>query len=518
MIEKLDKVVPADSKDLRVVELGAGLGCIGNFLRLHKRCHVVLTDVTESLPLLQRNTCANFKLEPDGPEVLPLRWGDKEQIQVLTVCGSYDIVVGSDITYRPEHIDELLRTACALLKPGGRVHISLQDRPGEAENFRNAIKRSRFHIISVEEAPLPCSGSHKGSAMEEGAARWGSQAMDGVSQIFLFELQLKDEASSAKTVPIDPFPGLPSSVEDIEAEFFRLTGIQPDACLRPKARAEIPAPATKQGSLHSPPGRAVSSVAAPQAAQGVKKSGTVQLSAKSQGIKDKIVKEYLEHGLGALLCEIDEDVKSAMESKRKEDQPRTDEQKRIFAEAFYGIGSDEGVAAELAARDSLAKLADDVCGADSDIREATASGTTASAIAESSPLEAATGNVAAAVTDEQPKEVQSAEDVIWESEVRKCVPGLDWDVAIDEKERRLSATVNFSDEVWEALQGSKEYGAGSKSFRESVSFELSEQELRVTYMDSSVLELRLPQAVDPAAATAKLSSKLRRVTVGAALS
>ena len=44
------------------------------------------------------------------------------------------------------------------------------------------------------------------------------------------------------------------------------------------------------------------------------------------------------------------------------------------------------------------------------------------------------------------------------------------------------------------------------------------EELRVTYMDSAVLELRLPRAVEAAAAAAKLSSKLRRVVVDRAAS
>lgn len=102
--------------------------------------------------------------------------------------------------------------------------------------------------------------------------------------------------------------------------------------------------------------------------------------------------------------------------------------------------------------------------------------------------------------------------------VRSCAPGLEWDVTISEDERELSATVVFKEEIWEALTGSPSVSAGSKSFRDAVSFELSEEELRVTYMGSAVLELGLPQPVDAAAAAAKLSSKLRRVIVRVPLS
>merc|ERR1712118_643125 len=98
--------------------------------------------------------------------------------------------------------------------------------------------------------------------------------------------------------------------------------------------------------------------------------------------------------------------------------------------------------------------------------------------------------------------------------VKSCVLGLDWDVETSEAESQLSATVVFKEEVWESLQGT----SGGSSFREAVSFELSDKELRATYMGSSVLELRLPQAVDPTAASAKLSSKQRRVVIRVPLS
>lgn len=478
MIEKLDKLVPNGSNKMRVVELGAGLGCIGNFLQRHKGCYVALTDVTEGLPLLQRNVDENFSNNSDGPEVLPLRWGDEDQLSVLKVTGSYDMVVGSDITYRPEHIDALLRTICSLLKPGGKIHISLQDRPGEAQSFRDAIARNmQLEIVDFKEVEAGKTGMQ--TALEEHVELWGDQAAvkEKVQAVFLFELAVKSdrEPGAASRINNSPFPGLPASASEVEAEFFRMTGITPDETLRP-AFADIPARAKEKTARPAP------STNAP------KKGGKTELGSKSQAIKNRIITDYLERGLGAMLCDIDEDVRHALQQLPRDDQPRTDGDKRRFVEEFYGhreknpdVPTNSLKMAGAEANTALAEI-QGLKGVRDAIPEPAA--TKATAASESSGKE--------------------------NCKVKKCHPGLDWDVTINE-DSRLCATVNFDDDTWEALQGSSH--GSSKSFREAVSFELSDQELRVTYMASAVLELQLPQAVEPSTAVAKLSSKLRRVTV-----
>merc|ERR1712217_383368 len=97
---------------------------------------------------------------------------------------------------------------------------------------------------------------------------------------------------------------------------------------------------------------------------------------------------------------------------------------------------------------------------------------------------------------------------------RKCIDGLQWEVNINREEMHLTATIVFGQHAWESLQGSSLSG---NSFRDAVSFELSDWELRVTYMNSTVLEVVLPQSVKPSEAVAKLSSKHRRVNVSVPL-
>jgi SAM-dependent methyltransferase len=501
MIDKLDKLVPAGSTNMRVVELGAGLGSVGSFLRLHKGCHVVLTDVTESIPLLQRNVDENFHGE-DGPEVFPLRWGDEPQLGVLTCSGQYDLVIGTDITYRPEHIDDLMSSISVLLRPGGRIHISLQDRPGEADSLRQAVERSQLHIISSEEAPLLKSGVEKGSALEEGFENWGNQGdPDQTSRIFIFELEIKEQAdlAVASSLAAVPFPGLPTGPDEVEAEFFRMTGIKPDSSLRPiyKDVDAIKAESPPQPDISLfMPSSSSSSKASSIVGKDAASTKRTQLGARSVELKDRIVREYLDRGLGMLLCDMDEDVKEAFEAKRKEDQPRSDEQKRKFAEDFYRQRDEDASKCPAVSTPDLGGYsatpvdADCTCGSGAD-----------TSVSPKGPKSVEKPGVPSSDKGQERRAV-----------VRHCVPGLEWDVSISEEAKQLSAIVTFSEEVWEALQVSST-SSGSKSFRDAVSFELSEQELRVAYMDSPVLELCLPQTVVPAAAAAKLSSKLRRVTV-----
>jgi hypothetical protein len=328
-----------------------------------------------------------------------------------------------------------------------------------------------------------------------------------------FELELRDEAKAAPR-PSGPFPGLPLDASEVEAEFFRLTGIVPDPTLRVSekltpaslvqaGRAKAASEKAADPSPFTPPSR---SALVPN---GHGDKNSVQLKPKTRQLKNKIVKEYLERGLGGMLCEVDEDVKRAYLAIPKDDRPKSDKQKRRFAEEFYSFGqSVDGEAAAIADVDSEAAT-----------RDALPDASSASALSLASEIE----NAASASAAPKPRSNKTAENGgakagSTAAKVKSCMPGLEWDVTISEEDRHLCATVVFGEEVWEALQGYSFAPKSSKSFREAVSFELSEQELRVTYTGSSVLELHLPQPVDATAAAAKLSSKLRKVTVRAPLS
>jgi len=71
-----------DSKTvLKIIELGAGVGLTGIMLASELRCHVLLTDLNEALPLLYKNVQVNkenFIASSDAVSVKALHWGTDE--------------------------------------------------------------------------------------------------------------------------------------------------------------------------------------------------------------------------------------------------------------------------------------------------------------------------------------------------------------------------------------------------------------------------------------------------------
>lgn len=515
LIQHLDTTVPAmvNNAGKRVVELGAGLGCVGSFLTQHKGCRVILTDVPEAMPLLVRNVTENFRTG-DGPEVIPFRWGDTDQLNVLKICGAFDFVVGSDITYRPEYLDELLHCASALLRPGGRLVLSAQDRPGEVDSFRAAVSRTNvFQIVLDEQAPLPRTGIDEGSTLEAGELRWGDssmQAPDIVGQVMLFELEVKEsKAASANESNCQML----TSLDEVEAEFERITGIRPDpefcAAMRAASASKPAPPAPKELNVKRTDG-----------------SGSIF---QPGGLKDRLIKDYLDRGLGDYLCEQDEDLAAIINAQRPEDRPRTDGQKRRTAEAYYAAkaGCTAATPALLDGSGRVALPESSEAPAEAaaleavEARDVAAGRETTNCAA---PVEAA--EAVAGAVEVKPSSASTATSPAHDSinrpdaaKVRSCLPGLEWHMDINKADKQLSVTVTFGDTVWEVLQGSHASGesGGSKTFRDAVDFELSDVVLRVTHHGAVALELELPQRVDAAAAAARLSSRHKRVTVRAGL-
>ncbi|CAE6934432.1 EEF1AKMT3, partial [Symbiodinium sp. KB8] len=96
----------------RVVELGAGTGLVGLVCAALGASEVVLTDLSQGLPLLKRNVQLNLGALCDGghsTSVAELKWGREASVQVApTGC---DIVIGCEVIY--QHDDE---TAVALVE------------------------------------------------------------------------------------------------------------------------------------------------------------------------------------------------------------------------------------------------------------------------------------------------------------------------------------------------------------------------------------------------------------------
>ena len=107
------------------IEVGCGAGVLA--LTLSKFSHLkkfVATDGDEAtLKLVAENIKRN--VQDETITVKRLRWGNDSDQACL---GTYDIVVGSDLTYWPAPMDQLLISITKLVKQNGTVIIAHKDR------------------------------------------------------------------------------------------------------------------------------------------------------------------------------------------------------------------------------------------------------------------------------------------------------------------------------------------------------------------------------------------------------
>ena len=99
-----------------VLELGAGLGVLGNALAAHGAGRVCLTDVPQQVPLLRHNVAANAGSRAAGcaVEAAPLVWGTRPLAEQF-LRTRWDYIVGSDICYDVEGWDALAQTLSDLV-------------------------------------------------------------------------------------------------------------------------------------------------------------------------------------------------------------------------------------------------------------------------------------------------------------------------------------------------------------------------------------------------------------------
>ncbi|TFJ85459.1 hypothetical protein NSK_002969 [Nannochloropsis salina CCMP1776] len=146
---------PGHFQGARVLELGSGTGLVGITLTL-LGAQVVLTDLPAFLPLLRNNVttslsslsasdtaCLPHPILP--PLIEPLTWG---QSLPLPSRRPYDYVIGSDITYCKEHLDDLLATLTDPVPP------SLPPLPPSLSSTGDTLDPSAPSSSSL----LPCKG------------------------------------------------------------------------------------------------------------------------------------------------------------------------------------------------------------------------------------------------------------------------------------------------------------------------------------------------------------------------
>jgi predicted nicotinamide N-methyase len=158
-----------------VLELGAGTGILSLLCAGHLRASSVLA--TDGLGHVCEGLQANIDLNvenntlQDGrpPSVLQLDWTDQEAIDELvenvkTSATSYDLIIGSDITYHPDILRPLAQILSTLkdCSPNVVILISAAIRSDTFSQF-TTICRAEFGFSVVEEqVNIPDGLQHSG--------------------------------------------------------------------------------------------------------------------------------------------------------------------------------------------------------------------------------------------------------------------------------------------------------------------------------------------------------------------
>jgi predicted nicotinamide N-methyase len=116
----------------RVVELGAGAGLAGLACKVLGAARVVLTDLPENLPLLQRNAARNGL----DVSVAPFDW-----LTPTTLGERFDVVLAADCVFWPELFEPLLNASEAVAAPGAVVLIAVTHRLGRTDAFLEKLRR-----------------------------------------------------------------------------------------------------------------------------------------------------------------------------------------------------------------------------------------------------------------------------------------------------------------------------------------------------------------------------------------
>ena len=116
----------------RVVELGAGAGLAGLACAVNGAARVVLTDLAENLPLLQRNAARNGL----DVSVAPFDW-----LTPTTLGERFDVVLAADCVFWPELFEPLLNAIQAVARPDGTVLIAVTHRLGRTDAFLEKLRR-----------------------------------------------------------------------------------------------------------------------------------------------------------------------------------------------------------------------------------------------------------------------------------------------------------------------------------------------------------------------------------------
>ncbi|KAF9426397.1 hypothetical protein BGZ76_002785, partial [Entomortierella beljakovae] len=138
-----DASLDTKNAPIRIIEIGAGTGYSGIALarRLDQSCTLVLTDLEEVVPLLEKNVQDNLSQNTEDSfqscatvHVEPLAWGNSSHAEKILSKGRTDYIVASDLVYFQELYPALLQTLREITDLDTTVIFGYKERVLERES------------------------------------------------------------------------------------------------------------------------------------------------------------------------------------------------------------------------------------------------------------------------------------------------------------------------------------------------------------------------------------------------
>jgi predicted nicotinamide N-methyase len=134
-----EELARRDLAGLRVLELGCGLGA-PSVVAAQRGARVLATDGAPEAVVF---TAHNLAINDQTGDVAQIDWTEPD---AFADAGRFDLVIASDVLYRPANVDALTRLLPSLQEPGGHALIADPRRAG-GRDFLAAVRR-RFHVES----------------------------------------------------------------------------------------------------------------------------------------------------------------------------------------------------------------------------------------------------------------------------------------------------------------------------------------------------------------------------------
>ena len=164
----LPGLLASTDRPLRILELGSGTGVLGLGVAAalgRRAAAVVLTDLlfsvgvgasgapSTSLDFLNETVAANADL--GAAAARPLLWGNAEQLAALLAeYGRFDLVVGSELVYRPDCHGALIQTMRTACVGGASVLLAHRERQGLGVDSFHALAAAHFEVREAAGLPV----------------------------------------------------------------------------------------------------------------------------------------------------------------------------------------------------------------------------------------------------------------------------------------------------------------------------------------------------------------------------